>query len=203
MPSLPPIRPRTRPARQAGKGAFDAPRSEAGTTGAGRLSAAPRRRFADPRPAAGRMVRACAGARGRPQPRQPRARPDRAGDASARRRRAMPTSSLSTATCSISAIACWSSSPMAISRGPSRGICCSRPGSTCCSSGLPQSSDRFLANSRPRRSRKSPITASWRRNGRSGWATAPRKARGAWPKGSTGAGASCRSCSRSTSCWRS
>ncbi len=53
-------------------------------------------------------------------------------------------------------------------------------------------------SSRPRRSRKSPITASWRANGRSASATAPRKARGAWPRGSTGAGASSPSCSRST-----
>ena len=51
-----------------------------------RLSAAARRRRADPRPALERMVRPCAGARGRPEPRQPRARPDRPGDPFARRR---------------------------------------------------------------------------------------------------------------------
>ena len=45
-----------------------------------RLPPAPRRRRAGARPAARRMVRARAGARGRHQPRQPRARPDRAGD---------------------------------------------------------------------------------------------------------------------------
>ena len=89
-----------------------------------RLSAAARRRCADPRPAAWRMVRPRAGARGRSQPRQPGARPDRPGDASCSARRATPTSSPSTATCSISAIACWSSSPMATSRGRSPGSCC-------------------------------------------------------------------------------
>ena len=52
---------------------------------------------------------------------------------------ATPTSWRSTATCSISRIACWSSSPMAISRRPSRGSCCSRPGSTCCYSDLTES----------------------------------------------------------------
>ncbi len=54
------------------------------------------------------------------------------------------------------------------------------------------------ANSPPRRSRRSPTIASWRASGRSGSATGPRKARGGWPRGSTGAGASFPSCSRST-----
>ena len=163
-----------------------------------RLSAAPRRRLADPRPAAGRMVRACAGARGRPQPRQPRARPDRAGDASARTRRATATSSPSTATCSISAIACWSSSPTATSRGRSRGTCCSRPGSTCfrAADAVERPLPRRVRGQGGQGSRLSPRAGV--RMGRSGSATAPRRARGAWPKGSTGAGASCPNCSRST-----
>ena len=105
------------------------------------------RRCADPRPAARRMVRACAGAGGRSQPRQSRARPDRAGDATssalgrAMRDRARP----STATCSTARIACWSSSPMAISRRPSPGSCCSRPGSTCSTSGWPNRPTTALA----------------------------------------------------------
>ena len=77
---------------------------------------------------------------GRSQPRQYRPRPDRPGDAFPRRRRrggraraATATRSPSTATCSISAIACWSSSPTAISPRRWRGNSCSRPGRSCCS----------------------------------------------------------------------
>ena len=62
---------------------------------------------------------------------------------------------------------------------------------------------RRSPKSRPRRSRKSLTTANWRLSGPCGWATAPRKAPGAWPTGSTGAGASSRNCSRSTSILRS
>ena len=49
-------------------------------------------------------------------------------------------------------------------------------------------------------SRLSPRTGG--RMDRSGWATGPRKARGEWPRGSTGAGASSPNCSRSTRCSR-
>ena len=50
-----------------------------------------------------------------------------------RARAATATRSPSTATCSISAIAGWSSSPTAISPRPWRGNSCSRPGRRCCS----------------------------------------------------------------------
>ena len=99
-----------------------------------------------------------------------------------RARAATATRSPSTATCSISAIACWSSSPTATSPRPWRGSCSISTWQHM----LFAAADRLdrpvpRANSPPRRSRKSPITASLRANGRSASATAPRRARGGWP----------------------
>ena len=127
-------------------GAFDAPAAGEPDRGALRLSAAARRRCADPRPAAERMVRACAGARGRPQPRQPGARPDRAGDAccsAAKRGRRATELGVPPRRARFPQLPAGRAAQRRFRADHRAAPAVSRPGSTCCYQRLAQSSDQL------------------------------------------------------------